>query len=146
MTSETHISSVFDGLCRAQAQHPASRARGLALLVVSLTLAAIRAGTQEPPQEGASAVTVSQAIELALAHNRTIGMSQEDLHHYKELKAKAHAQYLPTISNASSVNRGDTNQNQEWNAPDGSYSAEEYTHFQDRLCAICGTVDAVLFL
>ena len=79
------------------------RARRTLLPVMFLLFAVRSVLAQELAVEGSKAITVRQAIGLALARNRTIGMSQEDLQHYREMKAKAHAQYLPHISNASNV-------------------------------------------
>ncbi len=46
-------------------------------------------------------LTVDQAIDLALEHNGDLGVARLDVQHYEALKAKAHAQYLPTLTNQS---------------------------------------------
>ena len=46
---------------------------------------------------------LQEAIDLALAQNRTIAMAHQDTQHYAQLKAKARADYYPKITNSSQV-------------------------------------------
>ena len=94
---------MLEGHRPARRQSACPITHGTLMGIVFLLVTAHSIGAQVVPIENSKAITVSQAIGLALARNRTIGMSQEDLQHYKEMKAKAHAQYLPTLSNASNV-------------------------------------------
>ena len=46
-------------------------------------------------------LTLDQAIDLALTHNVELGVAKLDVEHFEALKAKARAQYLPTLTNNS---------------------------------------------
>ncbi len=48
-------------------------------------------------------IQLEEAISLALTQNRTIAMAHKDTDHYKQLKAKARADYFPRIVNNSEV-------------------------------------------
>ena len=50
---------------------------------------------------GENELTLDQAIDLALAHNGDLGVARLDVQHFEALKAKAHAQYLPKLTNKS---------------------------------------------
>ena len=49
------------------------------------------------------ALTLQEAIDLALSQNRTIAMAHKDTQHFEELKRKARADYFPRITNSSEV-------------------------------------------
>ena len=50
---------------------------------------------------GERELTLDQAIDLALEHNGDLGVARLDVQHFEALKAKAHAQYLPRLTNKS---------------------------------------------
>ena len=50
---------------------------------------------------GDQGLTLDQAIDLALAHNGGLAVARLDVQNFEALKAKARAQYLPTLTNDS---------------------------------------------
>ncbi len=72
-----------------------------------LLLAALFGGTATPQLQRATtghqemALTVGQAIELALEHNRTLGIARLDVKHSEAQAAKTRADYFPKVSNTS---------------------------------------------
>ncbi len=46
-------------------------------------------------------LTLDQAIDLALQHNRELGIAKLDVQYFEAMKAKARAQYMPKLTNKS---------------------------------------------
>ncbi len=79
-----------------------------ASLILSASITATAQTASVPSQTPAQAaeihnLTVERAIELALQHNREIGIAEQDVKHYKALKDQVRAEYFPKIKNDSTA-------------------------------------------
>ena len=78
---------------------------GVALAILMLLKSSAALGQVGQPDTVAPVrnLTLDEAIDLALEHNRTIAIAGKNTQHYQELRAQARADYFPKIKNHSEV-------------------------------------------
>src|SRR6516164_3222033 len=81
------------------------KARFSARLMLVVAAALLQAGTASAQDSAVMQLTLPQAIDLALKQNRSVKLAKLALVENQQKKEVAHADYLPSISNQSTVLR-----------------------------------------